>query len=76
MKKKECETAIRALSHQWREARGLPPPDGTTQYSFSDFKTWLQEKHCSSYLDFRSVRGADGDAEDWFDREMKQAWRN
>ena len=72
MKKTEAEAAIRHLSHVWREARELPLPDGATEYSFVDFKVWLSEKHYSHYLNFRSSTGADGDAERWFDKEMKQ----
>jgi hypothetical protein len=78
MKKSEAEPAIRQLCHQWREARDLPIPAGdpAVHYSFSDFKTWLAEKHYSHYLDFRSVMGPEEDAERWFDQEMRQTWRN
>jgi hypothetical protein len=43
--------------------------------SASAFKAWLHEKHYSHYLDFRSVAGADYDAEAWFDDELGQNWR-
>jgi hypothetical protein len=43
--------------------------------NFSAFKAWLDVKGYSHYLDFRSVAGADYDAESWFDQEFKQAWR-
>jgi len=78
MKKTEAEPAIRQLCHKWRETRCLPIPAGgpSTHYSFSDFKTWLGEKHYSHYLNFRSVMGPEYDAEHWFDQEMKQTWRN
>ncbi len=76
MKKAEAETAIRRLCHEWREARGLPLPDGEAYYSFPDFKTWLGEKHYSHCLNFRSSTSASGDAGRWFDEEMKQGWRN
>jgi hypothetical protein len=76
MKKSECEPIIRHLCHEWREELGHPLPDGMAQYSFSDFKAWLREKHYSSYLDFRSLEGADEAAKRWFNQEMKQAWRD
>jgi hypothetical protein len=74
MKKDECESAIRALCHQWRAARGLPGA-AAEHPSFTDFQAWLQEKGHAKYLDFRSVAGADYDAEMWFDQEFKQTWR-
>lgn len=43
--------------------------------SFSDFKAWLHEEGYSYLLDFRSVMGADEDAEQWFDQELGQTWR-
>jgi len=75
MKKEECEKAIRYLCTQWARERSIPhqPVD---QPSFADFKSWLASKGYSHYLNFRSVRGPDSDAEDWFDQEFKQAWRN
>lgn len=75
MKKSDAEQAFPELCRLWREARELPPPDGSIHFSFTDFKTWLREKHYSRYLDFRS-RDAEGDAERWFNREMRQAWRD
>jgi len=77
MKKSESEPTLRHLCHQWREERNHPlPGHSDMHYSFSDFKTWLREKGHSHYLDFRSVMGADEDAERWFDQEMRQTWRN
>jgi hypothetical protein len=75
MKKEDCEKAIRYLCHEWAKARGIPDPP-IDQPSFSDFKAWLVEKGYSYYLNFRSVMGADYDAEMWFDQEFKQTWRN
>jgi hypothetical protein len=69
MKKEECEAAIRALCHQWKQelsAAQLEHP------SFSAFKEWVRQKGYSGYLDFRSTVGADFDAELWFDQEFKQ----
>lgn len=74
MKKDDCEKAIRALCHDWSEARGLTGAQ-LEHPSFSDFKSWLSERGYSRYLDFRSVMGADYDAEMWFDQEFKQMWR-
>lgn len=76
MKKSEAEPKIRHLCDVWREARGLPLPDGAFHYSFSDFKTWLASEGYSHYLRFRSRTSAAGDAERWFDQEMRQTWRN
>ena len=71
--KPECETAIRHLVHEWFDALPNPKPDHPSWYAF---KNWLGEKHYSPYLDFRSVRGADADAELWFNQELKQTWRD
>ena len=75
MQKDECEKAIRQLCHEWAKVRGISsaPVD---QPSFSDFKSWLNEKGYSHYLNFRSVTGPMYDAESWFDQEFKQTWRN
>lgn len=43
--------------------------------SFSSFKDWLSANGYSHYLNFRSVAGADYDAEMWFDDELGQNWR-
>ncbi|HEY7999699.1 MAG TPA: hypothetical protein VIE87_12820 [Pseudolabrys sp.] len=73
-KKSECEPVIRRLAREWFDAL----PDAKREHpSWSAFKTWLGEKHYTSYLNFRSVAGADYDAEAeaWFDDELKQNWR-
>jgi len=44
--------------------------------SFSDFKQWLEGHGYGHYLSFRSRRRPLIDAEQWFDEELKQAWRN
>lgn len=75
MKKTEAEPAIRHLVHEWAETVGIEP-GSLRQPSFSTFKSWLTEKGYSHYLRFRSVRGPDGDAEQWFDEELRQTWRN
>jgi hypothetical protein len=74
MKKDECEKAVRALCHQWRDAANLSAA-GLEHPSFSDFKAWLGTSGYSQYLAFRSVMGPDYDAELWFDQEFKQTWR-
>ena len=73
MKKTEAETAIRALATEW--AMGLAEAE-REHPSFSAFKTWLSQKGYSHYLSFRSIMGADHNAETWFDQELGQAWRN
>ena len=72
MTKRESEPLIRHLCHVWFD--GLPDPK-PEHPSFSVFKSWLSEKGYSHYLRFRSVMGADYDAELWFDQERKQMWR-
>jgi hypothetical protein len=76
MKKAQCRESLSSLYSVWREARGLPLPDGSLHFSFSDFKTWLCENHYSRFLNFRSTAGSEYDAERWFDDEHRQAWRN
>lgn len=75
MKKDEAERAIRHLCHVWGEEVGMPrAPD--SEPNFYRFKAWLRENGHGHYLTFRSVRGADADAELWFDEEFLQTWRN
>jgi hypothetical protein len=75
MKKAEAEQVIRHLCHVWAAETGQPMT-AESMPSFSAFKAWLDQKHYSHYLDFRSRCGADYDAEHWFDQEFKQTWRN
>jgi hypothetical protein len=72
MKKAEAEKAIRYLATQW--ANTLSEED-KEHPSFSAFKGWLAANRYSGYLDFRSVMGANYDAEAWFDEELGQTWR-
>ena len=74
-KKADCEQAIRYLCHEWGRVRGIPSRP-VLQPSFIDFKSWLRENGYSHYLNFRSVMGAEEDAERWFDQEFGQMWRN
>ncbi len=75
MKKDEAEAAIRHLCHKWAEATGFQPESGKMP-SFRDFRSWLKDNNYGHYLDFRSRRGPDADAEQWSDEELKQTWRN
>lgn len=72
MKKSESEPIIRGLATDW--FRTLPE-EKREHPSFSAFKDWLSTKGHSHYLNFRSVAGADYDAEMWFDDELGQNWR-
>ena len=75
MKKTEAEPAIRHLVQEWAKATGF---DGTSgkQPSFSNFKSWLSEKHYAHYLSLQSEHGPAMDTKQWFDEELKQIWRN
>jgi hypothetical protein len=72
LKKHEAEQAIRSLSTTWA---ATVSENAKEHPSFSDFKAWLSSQSYSHYLSFRSVMGADYDAEMWFDQELKQTWR-
>ncbi len=75
MKKDESRAACHELFGRWAKVKGLPhkPVD---QPNFSEFTSWVQAQGYGQYLDFRSVRGARADIEDWFDRYFGQSWRN
>ncbi len=75
MKKPEAEKAIRYLSTEWVREMNIDIAYPAMP-SFSSFETWLHSKGYGHYLTFRSVRGSRADAEDWFDEELKQSWRN
>jgi hypothetical protein len=75
MKKTEAEPIIRKLVDQWARETGFEIASGK-QPSFSAFTSWLGTRGHSHYLNFRSVRGAREDAEQWFDEELRQTWRN
>jgi hypothetical protein len=76
MKKAEAEQAVSALIDKWAEATGQPmPPDGQFHYSFTSFWNWVQANHFS-YTQFRAVPSARYVMEMWFDKEMRQSWRN
>ncbi len=73
MKKTECEAAIRPLVHQWARTQEQQPG---WHPSFGDFTTWLRDNGYGQYLSFKSVMPARDVAEQWFDEELKQGWRN
>jgi hypothetical protein len=74
MKKSDAEQAIRQLCDEWAREAQLTEAD-LKHPSYSTFKSWLSAKGYSHYLNFRSVAGADYDAELWFDQEFNQTWR-
>lgn len=73
-KKAECEAAVRRLCHDWAKEKGFTI-SSDIHPSFIEFKNWLGSNGYAHYLNFRSVAGADFDAEIWFDQELKQMWR-
>jgi len=73
MKRPECQAAIRRLTRDW--AAGQDRPVGWNP-SFVEFVDWLKETGNSQFLEFRSTMGARNDAEQWFDQELGQTWRN
>lgn len=73
MKKSECEPAVRKLVREWANTQEQPPG---WHPSFGEFKTWLRTQGYGHYLEFRSEMPANDVAEQWFDQELKQAWRN
>lgn len=73
MKKSDAKPAIRNLCHVWKAERF--PVTTTNRLHFSDFVDWLRERH-PDLLQFRSVAGPLYDAEQWFDDEFRQGWRN
>ena len=75
MKKSECEKAIRHLVSQWADEVGVQPGQARMP-SFSAFRSWLEQRGYGHYLSFRSEMGPLEDAEQWFDEELKQTWRN
>jgi hypothetical protein len=76
VKKAEAESMMPHLIEKWATEASEPwPPDGKYHYSFSTFWSWLESNH-RHYTQFRAVPDARYVAEIWFDRIMKQAWRN
>jgi hypothetical protein len=75
MKEADAEKAIRHFCHEWGDAMGIPRP-ATNAPSFLEFKQWCSDKGFSYCFEFRSVMGSRYDAEQWFDEEFGQMWRN
>ncbi len=76
MKKAEVEHAVDTLIYKWADTTNQPlPPDGARHYSFSDFWKGLENNH-RPYTEFRPVPNARCVMEMWFDRRIRQAWRN
>ena len=73
--KAEAKKAFPTLFGRWAQAAGIPARP-TDQPSYSAFKRWARDNGYGGYFSFRSVRGADDDIEDWFDRHFHQSWRN
>ena len=71
MKKAEAQPAIRHLVREWAKATDFDRTSGE-RASFSEFKSWLSEKHYAHYLSLRSEGGPAMDAEQWFDEELGQ----
>ncbi len=77
MKKAEVEHALDPLIYKWADTTNRPlPPDGAYHYySFSGFWKWLENNH-RPYTEFCAVPNARFVMEMWFDRRMRQTWRN
>lgn len=76
MKKGEAETATPHFCERWAKETKLPwPPDSQHHYSFTSFWSWVENNH-RPYTQFRAVPNARYVMEMWFDKIMKQTWRN
>jgi hypothetical protein len=73
--KPEAEKAIRYLSTKWAGETGFDYRSGEMP-SFSAFASWLRANKYDGYLNFRSTGGPLSAAEQWFDEELHQTWRN
>lgn len=73
MKRSDAKPAIRSLCRAWKTEQF--PTTTTNRLHFSDFADWLRARH-PTLLKFRSVMGPLYDAEQWFDDEFRQNWRN
>jgi len=71
----EAEKAIRHLALEWMRETDYRPKPGWYP-SFNGFTAWLEGKHMSHYLNFRSRVGARFEAEGWFESEIKKYWRS
>ncbi|MER9199674.1 hypothetical protein NKH74_10695 [Mesorhizobium sp. M0933] len=73
-KNADAEKAIRHLALEWMHETGYQKEPGHYP-SFGTFRTWLEGKHFSHYLNFRSRVGAHHEAEGWFESEINNYWR-
>ena len=71
MRKQESEKAIRALCHQWREARGYSNA-AADRPSFTDFRACVRQND-PRCLQFSTSTSVEYDVELWFDEEFGQA---
>ncbi|KYK49923.1 hypothetical protein A1D31_39445 [Bradyrhizobium liaoningense] len=74
-KKADAEQHIRHLALEWMHETDYRPKPGHYP-SFGAFKTWLESKHYSHYLLFRSRSDAGAEAEGWFEAEIRDYWRD
>lgn len=77
VRKSEAEAAIRHLVGKWMKETGVAKGQAEMP-NFGDFKRWVRMQGFGHYLDFRSVAGADYDAESWQSRDPwlpGAAWR-
>jgi len=68
----QSKQIVRQLCHEWLREQ---PEAGREHPAFTSFRTWLEARD-PNVLSFRSRAGALYDAERWFDRELRQSWRN
>jgi hypothetical protein len=73
-KKVEAERAIRHLALEWVHETGFEQKPGHYP-SFGAFTTWLESRHLSHYLKFRSRVTPRFEAEGWFEAEIRDYWR-
>lgn len=74
-KKAEAEKAIRHLALEWMHETGFKQEPGHYP-SFLAFERWLENKHYSHYLEFRSGASSRAEAEGWFESEIREYWRS
>ncbi|GEC59464.1 hypothetical protein ABIF38_002875 [Bradyrhizobium japonicum] len=74
-KKADAERMIRHLALEWMGETGYEQKQGHYP-SFSAFTTWLERKHYSHYLKFRSRVSPRFEAEGWFESEIRDYWRS
>ena len=75
MKKADAEKAIRSAVTKWARKAGVKVGQPEMPI-FEEFVQWMHIEGYGHYFEFRSVMGPMADAEQWFDEELKQTWRN